>query len=305
MASIQKPPSNLASIAGPMFIGCILNWGLFGVLTIQVYLFYIEFPREKWSTKAVVYLLFVFETVQLVIVTRDSFNAYCRSFGNMHVLESMRLEWFAVPVLCGITSCIVQIYYAYRLRVLSGSKLLAGVIVVISLVQGVAAVITGARSCVLKSFPHLASDTTTTWGVTVWSSGSAICDVTIAFSMTIVLLRQSTGMTETRKIVTRIICLVVETGCLTALAAVVFLIVFLSTRRNIYFVTCATSLAKLYSNALLTLLNARSRLNSQRTFASSVVLPMSFSNSTIISLGQSQIVSVFSRDTKLSVTRSI
>jgi len=208
-------PPNITSIAGPMFIGCVLNWGLYGVLSVQVYMYYLSFPNDRWIPKALVYTLYLIETAQVIIVTNDSFDTYARGFGNLDSLASVKLEWLAVPVLCGIVSCAVQLYYAYRLLLLSGSRLLASTISVIAIVQGIAGVVSGARACILKSFTVLASDKFMTSAVTVWSAGSAMVDVIIALAMTIVLSRKDTGLPNTHEIVSKIIRMVVETGCLT------------------------------------------------------------------------------------------
>lgn len=38
--------------AGPRFIGILFNWGLLGVLTTQVYIYYLNFPRDTRLNKA-------------------------------------------------------------------------------------------------------------------------------------------------------------------------------------------------------------------------------------------------------------
>jgi len=62
------------------------------ILSVQVYIYYLCFPADKWHTKALVYAVYIIEIVQTVIVTEDSYNAYASGFGNVSVLESMQLE---------------------------------------------------------------------------------------------------------------------------------------------------------------------------------------------------------------------
>jgi len=162
-----------------------------------------------------------------------------------------------VPVLSGVVSWIVQFYYAYRLRIISGSKWLGCFIVQISVVQGAAAIITGVRSCMDKNFLVMATDETVKITVYIWTIGSVVCDVTIALSMTIVLLRSVTGISRTHKTVTKLVRLVVETGCLTAFAAILTLVLFAAMKRSLYFITSMTCWAKLYSNSLLVIFNNR------------------------------------------------
>ena len=136
------------------------------------------------------------ETAQTIIITNDCFNAYARGFGNTEVLTAMQTEWFAVPVLTGIgtvtclepshhnqphelandvltVSCAVQLFYAYRIYVLSSKFLYAAAVCFVrgsplwrrgftdtnlqfSATQLVMSIITGVQSFRAGTFMHLA-----------------------------------------------------------------------------------------------------------------------------------------------------
>ncbi|KIP07575.1 hypothetical protein PHLGIDRAFT_70814, partial [Phlebiopsis gigantea 11061_1 CR5-6] len=103
------------------FLACLLNWGLYGSLSVQVYWYYVAFPRDAWFPQIIVYGVYALDTAQTIIVTDDVFNAYAKHFGNEKILDSVGMEWLAVPVLTSIISCIVQMYYGYRIKILSHS----------------------------------------------------------------------------------------------------------------------------------------------------------------------------------------
>ncbi|EKM52279.1 uncharacterized protein PHACADRAFT_100484, partial [Phanerochaete carnosa HHB-10118-sp] len=105
-------------------LGYLFNWCLHGALSVQVYLFYLSFPKDRTVTKALVYSVYLVECAQTLLVTHDAFNTYALHFGDIAVLESAQLEWLAVPIMSGVVSCAVQMFYAYRASVLSSSKLL-------------------------------------------------------------------------------------------------------------------------------------------------------------------------------------
>ena len=63
--------------------------------------------------------------------------------------------------------------------------------------------------------------------------------------------------------VTKFICLTIETGTLTATIAVVDAILFLGFRDSDYHITPALILAKLYSNTLLVKFNSRITISTQ------------------------------------------
>jgi hypothetical protein len=37
--------------AGPRLVGLIFNWGLLGVLTAQLYVYYLNFPKDRRAIK--------------------------------------------------------------------------------------------------------------------------------------------------------------------------------------------------------------------------------------------------------------
>ncbi|KLO19178.1 hypothetical protein SCHPADRAFT_952540, partial [Schizopora paradoxa] len=257
-------------------LGYLLNWGLFGVLSCQVYLYHLAFPKDRTAAKMLVYGIYLLETTQTVLVTHDAFNGYAKGFGNLTDLNSAQLEWLAVPIFSGIVSCSVQMYYGYRLSLLSGSRIVPTLIAAIALMQGTSAIVQGVQAFFIGDFSDL--ETKAFKSCIVWLAGSAACDILIAISMTIVvspflvhltsssshpmaqLLRKDTQVIQTQAIISRIIRLVVETGCLTAVSATIDLTLFLSFPHNAYHGTVALTLAKLYSNSLLVIFNSRLRI---------------------------------------------
>lgn len=260
-------PADMAPLAGPLLLGYLFNWGLYGVLSCQVYVYHMAFPNDGRFTRGFVYAIYLLETAQTVLVTHDAFNAYAKGFGNIEALGSAQLEWVAVPIFSGIVSCAVQMYYGYRLSLLSGSRLLWLAIAVLALTQGVSAIVQGVQAFFIGNFADLASKAFVS--CTIWLAGSALCDVIIAISMTIVLLRKDTQDPSTRAVVSRIIRLVVETGCLTALAATIDITLFLRFTHNSYHGCVALTLAKLYSNSLLVIFNSRLRISDGRNSTAS------------------------------------
>ncbi|EKM52282.1 uncharacterized protein PHACADRAFT_260563 [Phanerochaete carnosa HHB-10118-sp] len=251
-------PADIAPIAGPLLLGYLFNWGLYGVLSVQVYLYHLAFPKDSRVVKALVYSVFLIETTQTVLVTHDAFNAYAKGYGNIVALGSAQLEWLAVPIFSGIVSATVQMYYAYRVSVLSGSRVLGLGICLIALLQGSSAVAQGAQAFKIGNFADLATEAFAS--CTVWLAGSAACDVIIAGCMTFLLLKNDTKMPATHAVVTKLVRLIVETGMLTAVAATIDIILFLAFPHNSYHGCVALTLAKLYSNSLLVLFNSRIRI---------------------------------------------
>ncbi|THU83610.1 hypothetical protein K435DRAFT_592978, partial [Dendrothele bispora CBS 962.96] len=238
-------------------LGYLLNWGLFGMLSIQVYVYHIAFPNEKIRLKCLVFGIYFIEAIQTIIITHDAWKAYASGYGRLEALGNLQLEWLAVPFLSGIVSCMVQITYAHRLFVLSGSKLLAIGVSLISVMQGSAAVAQGVQAFFIGNLADLATEAFTSCAI--WLAGSAVCDIIIAIGMTFLLLKRNTQYPTTNTIITKLVHLVVETGLLTAVATSVDLVLFLAFPHQSYYACIALTLAKLYSNSLLAIFNSRTQ----------------------------------------------
>ena len=88
------------------------------------------------------------ETVQTILLTRDGYRQLVLGWGNQVYLEELGLLWLDLPVFIGISeqqnstsnhrncwcktvisgSCSIQCFYAWRLYILSRSKVLCGTI---------------------------------------------------------------------------------------------------------------------------------------------------------------------------------
>ncbi|KAF8996709.1 hypothetical protein BDQ17DRAFT_1172193, partial [Cyathus striatus] len=97
------------------------NWMLYGVLCVQVYLYYLAFPKDPLHNKIMVYIVFILETIQSAMIGRDVYVTFAKGFGNPDAINNIHLEWFTLPFLGSIVAGMVQILYAYRIHILSKS----------------------------------------------------------------------------------------------------------------------------------------------------------------------------------------
>ena len=107
------------------------------------------FPDDPWTLRAfglssqssmcphsnvsppIVYFVLALEWVQTGLIGANATNKFAYNFGNFETFAQFGLAWFSVPVMCGIVSTMVQIFYARRIWVLSRSRILAGIVCVV------------------------------------------------------------------------------------------------------------------------------------------------------------------------------
>ncbi|KAK0484807.1 hypothetical protein IW261DRAFT_1605015, partial [Armillaria novae-zelandiae] len=201
----------IAELSGPWIVGCLLNWGLFGTLCVQLYLYYLAFPNDRRSIKYMVYGIYVIESGQTILVAYNAFEMFGYGFGDMDALSSTYFYWITNTIMSVVVSCTGQVFYAYRIFIVSKSRIISIFIVCISFNSFAAAIITiiyalqeGGNFDFINRKIYIAAG--------IWCGGSALCDILIAICMTYYLMRSTTNFHRTRMLVTKIIRLTIETG---------------------------------------------------------------------------------------------
>ncbi|KIM37283.1 hypothetical protein M413DRAFT_77301 [Hebeloma cylindrosporum] len=116
-------------------LGYLFHWGLFGVLCMQVYMYYLAFPTDPARNKFFVYSVFILEVTQTIIITQSAFHVFAAGYGNFAFFDGVELAWFSVPIITGVVAFIAQTFYAYRISILSQTRWVAGVIMGLAFLQ--------------------------------------------------------------------------------------------------------------------------------------------------------------------------
>ncbi|KAJ7151020.1 hypothetical protein C8R46DRAFT_1123213 [Mycena filopes] len=263
MVSVLTPPPDNPSrediiwLAGPRLIGLVLNWWLFGALTVQVYVYHVNFAKDKNILKLIVYGVYLLDWVQTALATYDAFQWFVYGWGSIPALYGLYTAFLNVPALSSIIGAIVQVFFGWRIFCLSRSWIIFTGIILLALLQ------LGGGGAVAYYLYTDASEVTRSDGlvraVGVRLGGSAVVDTVIAVFMTYYLVRSRNRVlliSSTNTVLTRLVQLTIETGTITAIAAVVDLIFFLKAHNGLHQVS-GVLLCKLYSNTLLVLFNNR------------------------------------------------
>ncbi|EIW79771.1 hypothetical protein CONPUDRAFT_83072 [Coniophora puteana RWD-64-598 SS2] len=258
MSSTCTIPSDIQDILGPYVFGYQFNWALYGILIVQVYIYHVSSLPDRWPIQAIVYGTLIIETVQIAFATHDSYYQFAVSWGQVAELNVLHYTWLTLPVLIGIISMITQIFYAWRIHILSKRYVVSAIVTVLALLQGASALATGARAYILDEDHRTDVSSNLLSSDIVWLSSTAACDVLIFLCMVYYLSKMRTGIKSTEKIINRLITLVIETGLVTTIAAIIDLGFFIGLPDTPWFVVLSLMLSKLYSNSLLVILNNRS-----------------------------------------------
>ncbi|KAK0498700.1 hypothetical protein EDD18DRAFT_1070873, partial [Armillaria luteobubalina] len=259
-------------------VGALLNWGLFGTLSVQLYLYYLAFPNDKRFIKYTVYGIYVIEFVQAILVAYDAVATFGYGFGDMDDLTGVNFYWPTGTIMNSIVSCVGQVFYAYRIFVVSKSRTILILIIFLSSISSVAAIITAIYSFQASNLTELTNGKTFI-AVGIWCGVSALCDILITICMTYYLMRSTTTFRRTRILVTKIIHLTIETGSVTATVALLSFVFFIAFPHRYFYAIPILLMSKLYANSVYMVLNSRFRIIGGRDIYQS---PTNISTTTVM-----------------------
>jgi hypothetical protein len=110
-------------------------------------IYYLAFPNDPLQIKLLVYAVYAAEMGQAIMLARMAYVQFAAGFGNFDALDSIPvILWFGVPILSSIgmplvdhwhaclqvyllVAAVVQIFYAYRIKLLAKSYLIPSAVV--------------------------------------------------------------------------------------------------------------------------------------------------------------------------------
>ncbi|KAJ7814545.1 hypothetical protein B0H14DRAFT_2604050 [Mycena olivaceomarginata] len=196
-----------------------MNFTLLGALAVQFVLYLIAFPKDGLRFKLLVVLVFVGEIMQTVSETRNTILTFGTKWGQYELLDEVGWAWFSVPIIGATITCAGQIFFAWRIYILSHSFVMPSVIAFLTIFQLGAGLWTGviisrAGRFSLLQYDHFKQPV-------AWLSATAACDLIIVASTCFYLLksRNQGFQRSTDRMVSRIIKVTVETGLFCAIFA--------------------------------------------------------------------------------------
>ncbi|KAF8911239.1 hypothetical protein CPB85DRAFT_1304376 [Mucidula mucida] len=256
MASSPSTSPNPASVAhGPMLIGLMFNFILLGIIMTQLYIYMKTYKRrDKLWMKTFVFMLVAANLANSIFIGIDMYVALINHFDDAEYLQNATWLFATDPALTGIISGVVQLFFAWRVKVLTSNWYLTTVVVAMSMAGTVAGIVTAAEIRTTSEFTKFQEFQAV---VIVWLASSCIADLCVTGILVWYLRRHKTGFQGSDELVDRIIRLTIQTGLVTSICAIIDLVLFLVNPSGLHLIF-NFPLCKLYTNTLLSSLNSRS-----------------------------------------------
>ncbi|KAL1736542.1 hypothetical protein EV714DRAFT_266495 [Schizophyllum commune] len=239
---------------GPVLMGTFLNVLLYGVSVMQTYLYWNVYKRkDPLYLRLLVLFLFLADTAHTVFTMAYMYIALIIHYDDPPYLQHTTWVFATEPALVGIIGGSVQLFFSWRVRMLTGNVFLAGIIAACACTACLSGIGTAISCMMISVFSELHRSLPV---VGVWFGSASLADILVAGSLVNYLRRHRTGIKSTDTQVDRIIRLTLQTGVITSLWGLMHMLLYLLEHRGWHFMF-NFSLAKIYTNSFMSSLNSR------------------------------------------------
>jgi hypothetical protein len=251
--------TGLTLLTGPLLLGFLFAYCLFGVLFTQVYTYWVAFPRDKLGLKVFVWLIFLLELALLVMTTNTAWWFFGSGYGNLSHFTQFDPTSPLQPLIVGILTTLFHLFYAWRMYTLSKNLILPCVISAITATQlGMTMYVAVHGS---QTHGHLEAIMGQSFRrvYTVWIVSGIGADTIVTVGMAYILwkIRKFSDTSQTVNRINSLIKYTAETGAIITILAIVDVILYLVERDTFLFFMLYYVQTKLYSNTLMSSLNSR------------------------------------------------
>ncbi|TRM66031.1 hypothetical protein BD626DRAFT_486562 [Schizophyllum amplum] len=250
---------NPAEVAhGPMLLGTFFNILLYGISITQTYIYWNTYRlKDRMLIRCFVLFLFLGDTLHTIFTMAYMYISLIKHFGDNEYLATATWIFSTDPALAGIIGGSVQMFFAWRVKLLTGNIWLALIIATFSVATVLCGIATAIGCGIVMYFVDFQKFSVV---VIIWLAGSALSDILITGSLVYHLRHHKTGFKSTDSRVDKIIRLTVQTGLITCVWALADLLVYLLDAVP-WHLMLNFPLSKLYTNSLMSSLNSRKGWN--------------------------------------------
>ncbi|OAX32848.1 hypothetical protein K503DRAFT_860113, partial [Rhizopogon vinicolor AM-OR11-026] len=229
---------------------------LFGCSMLQTYTYYKRFQSDRRIFQLLSKLTFKMLTLaHIICIMYWTWTLTISGFNNPGSITIFSDPRDANLILTPLISTFVQIFFIYRLFILSGSKIIAAFCIILSILNLVGTLVNA-----VKAIDYTAqSEDTQNWLTILTLVAAAACDLAITIGLVYFLQRERrrTKVNQTQNIVDRLTLWAIETGLATSMSAVLVTAFFCAMRNTFLWTAFYEVLADVYANSLLAALNSR------------------------------------------------
>ncbi|EPQ51003.1 hypothetical protein GLOTRDRAFT_118079 [Gloeophyllum trabeum ATCC 11539] len=239
---------------GILFISLVVSAVCYGLTLLQTWIYFRRYSLDPWWTKTLVAVLWLLDTVHIILCTITIYWYLVTNYGNPSTLDDSRCIWKVQTDMAGLVGLIVQLFFARRVWKLSGNKIVVALIAILSTLHFTLGVVFTVGAFELKHFSKYGM---LTWVTCLGFSSAAAADILIAAAMCYYLAERRTEFKRTNSVITTLMIYSINTGLLTSIIATACVIAFAISPTSFIWLSFFWVLGKCYVNSVMAMLNSR------------------------------------------------
>jgi len=254
----ELPPGlpSLDGLFGAPLIGLVISSFLSGFVTLQTFFYYRTYPKDKIYLKVLVGIIWLLDSGHLIAITHFVYFYTVSHWGDITVIPRLPISFGINTLFNALITSLSQTFLIFRAHILHGKRWWITIFLLAVLLMHTGAGL-GSSVLVLKINLTIVQIHDYQTIASVWIYGAAIEDAIIAVVLFVSLFKKRTF---SKALIDRLILFLVGTGVLTSIVAIIDMSLFLILTENLVCLALMFPLGRLYTNALLSSLNARQPL---------------------------------------------
>ncbi|KAJ3491476.1 hypothetical protein NLI96_g727 [Meripilus lineatus] len=242
---------------GTLLVGIVFNTYLYGLVCFQFLRYYREEFNDPLPIKAMVSVLFFVDTVHSTSLVYMLYVYCVTNYGNPEIFSVALWPYTLTPIATAVAALLTQAFLGYRILRLTGSWILFGIVIAVSVPSAILGIACGTRAWIIKVMSELPK---LNGLVTAWLALQSAVDIYITLVLSIVLWRSKTGFRRTDSVLNSLIRGSIQTGLFATIFSLGDLITFLKAPLTNFYGMFAFPIGRIYTNTLLDTLLARNEL---------------------------------------------
>ncbi|KAI0687247.1 hypothetical protein C8Q76DRAFT_760479 [Earliella scabrosa] len=266
------PLVTVADVLGAMLVEICFACALYGITTIQSFIYYQTSASRKdtRNMKLTVGAVWFLESLHTAFCIHLIYEYTIQHFGDYDFLEHINWGAGTTVLLSVLVSALVHGFYLKKVWITTkGSILVTAPLAILAIARFASGIASFGLSLENTQWRQFRFNISPFVAMTIGLACAAAVDIAIALTLVYQVWRaESKGERPPGNRVDVIIAYVIETGSATALFSLLSVVMFIAQRHSLVFLGFIEMQTKLYANALLASLNVRALTSTNETSTS-------------------------------------
>ncbi|KAL4073587.1 hypothetical protein J3A83DRAFT_2571065 [Scleroderma citrinum] len=263
--------ADLSNTLGAEFIGGMISAILYGITTLQTYLYFMNYPDDGVAVKLFVMIIWILDTVHVSFMCHALYYYLVSNYGVASPWVDNVWSLYASITVNLCIACLVQTFFTVKIFYLCHRRLrwLVTIPIIVTILAHLGFGTVTVTFLFSKTFS--ASSQLTLYSVTT-GAANVVSDVLITIALCVLLRKYVSYVvcSRAKRLINTLIIYTIDRCLLTSLVTIAEVVMSHVDSNTSWYVAIDFILSKLYANSLLASLNTRNYLRSRESVEQAV-----------------------------------